>query len=404
MTAHRDPDRVVRAWLELMPDEAPYRTVAAVLQAVEATPQARRPILRGPRRSTTMYRLSLIAAVAALGIALLVGALLGAGASRTDQAPDAPAPTPLPSQSTDPSPAAAGGPADPALRSSWIAEASSIAALGNGSGPVDLMIDEAGTRLSTTNFGLGMGFASSVSATGDDELRLVLDRAAGDCASGAVGTYRWSLSADRSLLTLVSIEDTCARRGLALARTWGRSLTGTTSVGAGFVRTMSPPFKIVLPDLALQARTLDDFVEIGAPDGFSLMVFKNPQPFVDACSTAQERVPWKPGAAAFIDAFRANDAFVVGEATPLTIDGHDALHVVIGGKANYERCPGQELYQYTPRECGCHFVVGQGQSDSMYLVDVGEDTLMFIISPISSVENEQPIIDSIRIPATIPSQ
>ena len=43
MTTSRDADRILRAWLDLMPDEAPDRTVAAVLQAVETTPQQRSP-------------------------------------------------------------------------------------------------------------------------------------------------------------------------------------------------------------------------------------------------------------------------------------------------------------------------------------------------------------------------
>src|SRR4029079_5268311 len=111
------------------------------------------------------------------------------------------------------------------------------------------------------------------------------------------------------------------------------------------------------------------------------MVFKNPQAFVDACSTDEERVPWQPGAAAFVEAFRNNDAFEVSEATPLKVDGHDALKVTISGKANYARCPDQELYESTPKECGCHFVVGPGGADTMFLVDVGGDTFMFIVSP-----------------------
>ena len=42
MTSERDFDRLAQAWLELGPDEAPDRAVAAVLQAAETTPQVRR--------------------------------------------------------------------------------------------------------------------------------------------------------------------------------------------------------------------------------------------------------------------------------------------------------------------------------------------------------------------------
>ena len=41
MTEERDFDRLARAWLELGPDKAPDRAIAAVLQAVETTPQVR---------------------------------------------------------------------------------------------------------------------------------------------------------------------------------------------------------------------------------------------------------------------------------------------------------------------------------------------------------------------------
>ena len=77
--------------------------------------------------------------------------------------------------------------------------------------------------------------------------------------------------------------------------------------------------------------------------------------------------------------------------------------MVIEGKADYARCPGQELYQYTPQACQCHFIVGQGDADSMYLVEVDGDTFLFIVSPINS-PNEREIIDSIRIPYQLPGQ
>jgi len=43
MTDERNFERITRAWLDLMPDEAPDRTIAAVLQAVETVPQVRSP-------------------------------------------------------------------------------------------------------------------------------------------------------------------------------------------------------------------------------------------------------------------------------------------------------------------------------------------------------------------------
>jgi Tol biopolymer transport system component len=58
MTATRDPDRLLRAWLDLMPDEAPDRAIAAVLQQTAHT--AQRPRWTFPERwlpmDTTLSR------------------------------------------------------------------------------------------------------------------------------------------------------------------------------------------------------------------------------------------------------------------------------------------------------------------------------------------------------------
>jgi len=231
----------------------------------------------------------------------------------------------------------------------------------------------------------------------------VLTRDSGGCSPGDRGVYRWALSDDLAELTLTAVSESCSKRAVVFGRIWARSLAGPTTVGAGVVDVLDPDFAITLPDDTYATRSLDDFVEIASSEGVALLVFKNPQPFVDACSTAEERIPYQPGADAFIEAFRANDAFEVGEAEELTIGGHRAVHLVIGGKANYARCPGQDLYLYTPRLCQCHFVVGQGAADSSYLVEVGEDTFLFVVSPIDS-PNEREIIESLRIPFDLPVQ
>ena len=75
MTTERDFDRLARAWLDLGPNEAPDRVVAAVLQAAETTPQVRRPIGRSIWRSFHMNRLS-IAAIAVVLVAVVGGGIL----------------------------------------------------------------------------------------------------------------------------------------------------------------------------------------------------------------------------------------------------------------------------------------------------------------------------------------
>jgi hypothetical protein len=397
MTANRDFDDIARAWLDLMPGEAPNRVVESVRLAVDATPQMR-PRFVGPRRFSLMSRFALVGAMA---IVVAMGAFLalsrpapGVGNQRT-AVPASVAPS-----GSGP---AVGDALDAALRASWIAVAKTNDVLGNGSGPVSFTVDAAGTAIAAGNFGPGLSFPSTVAAIAPDRFVVVLTVDVGGCHAFAQGVYRWSFSPDRSLLTLTAVSDDCAQRGAAFARTWARSLVGATTIGAGVVDTMDANFAITLPDDTYTARTLVDFIEIGGSNGYSLMVFKNPQPFVDACSTDEQRVPYVPGAAAFVASFRSNDAFTVSAATPLKIDGHDAIHVVIGGKSNYARCPGAALYEYTPKACVCHFIVGPGGADSMYLVDVGADTFMFIVSPFGSA-GELDAITSIRIPFAIPTQ
>lgn len=393
MTATRDFDEIARAWLDLMPAEAPDRVFDAVLDAVEVTPQ-RRLSLAVRWRLPDMTRLALPSTVAAL--VLLAGAIV-----LLPRSPSNPASTPSASPSSSAS-APATGALDDALRATWLANAGSDPLLGNGDGPVSMAIGPTGTTIAATNFGGGNGFASAVAASGAGRLTMTLDRASSNCAVGARGEYRWALSTDRSQLVLTKLSEDCPARAAAFVRTWARSLVGATLVGAGIVDSMSPMFAVTLPDNDYGTRTLTDFVEIGVPSGFSLMAFKNPVPFVDACSTAEERLPVKPGADAFLKAFEQNDAFVVGPRRELTVDGHRAISASVGGKDNYARCPGQALYEYTPEKCTCHFIVGQGYADRFYVVEVGSDTFLFIVSPYGDAQ-EEAVIQSIRIPVELPS-
>ena len=114
MTSERDFDRLARAWLELGPDEAPDRVVAAVLQAAEATPQVRRRVAWLTWRSFSMNRLPMAAGAMAILVILVGGGLLlsrqpettGGGVSA------APSPTAMPSvSSVSPTPSVSPGPA-----------------------------------------------------------------------------------------------------------------------------------------------------------------------------------------------------------------------------------------------------------------------------------------------------
>jgi hypothetical protein len=402
MNQHTDLDRILETWFDDGPTVMPDRVVAVVADRIGR--QAQRRAWRLDRRPNVNVFLK-VAVAAAISIALIGGAVLLVGGRLTG-----PTPVPLPSASPEaasaaPATAALIGPLPESTRAKWLANASSLPSLQNGGGPVSLVVNTAGTGLSTDNFAPGASFGSTVGAIADDQIRVTLDRDSGGCPAGAVGTYRWALSPDGSQLQVFTLDDDCVSRSEALTRTWARSLTGaSTSMGAGVVDTMDPDFAVTLPDDNYEARTLPDFVEIGGSNGFSLIVMKNPQGFADACSDLQERYPYTPGAEAFVEYFRQNDAFTVIESTPLRVDDKSAIHLVVEGKPDYAPCPGKELMEYTPQACDCHFILGQGGRDSLFLVDVGTDTFMFVVSPVQETALETPVIESIRIPVDLPSQ
>ena len=95
MSATRDPDPIVRAWLDLMPDEAPDRVIDAIRDAIDLTPQAAAGRL-GPRQIPSLAR---YIAVAAAAIVVAFGAM-----TFFRWLPDtAVGPSPLPSATVAPS-------------------------------------------------------------------------------------------------------------------------------------------------------------------------------------------------------------------------------------------------------------------------------------------------------------
>jgi hypothetical protein len=222
MTTPRDADRILRAWLDLMPDEAPDRTVAAVLQAVETTSQTRRPVLRGPRRSASMNRFSLIAVAAVLGAALVGVALFAGGAPNNQPAPT-PAPvavTPAPSTSPSPS-ASADATAPSSLVGTWFGPHHDVPGILAGSG----------SRLTVTDTGVAFGTPNeqtrpallSAGVAGSAGDALTLRSGIGSCSADAIGTYHWRLSENGTVLDLTSDGDTCAARATAFEGTWWKA-------------------------------------------------------------------------------------------------------------------------------------------------------------------------------------
>jgi hypothetical protein len=217
MTTERDFDRIARAWLDASPDEVPDRVIAAVLQAVDSTPQVRSPWRWLPWRLTPMNRIPLAlgaaAVVAIAGAALIfrAGPEPGPGASPT------PGSTSSPSGSIGGSPVAAGGPVPTELRARWMGEHRGIVAPGVGT---TIVFDQGTFALTPSNGETEHRLESSASSVGDGQIRLESTATANDCTKGDVGVYRWSRSASGRTLTITEDTDACPTRAGALAGTW----------------------------------------------------------------------------------------------------------------------------------------------------------------------------------------
>jgi len=220
MTDDRDFDRVTRAWLDLMPDEAPDRTIDAVLQAVEVTPQVRRPLGPARWRHPLMNRFSLAAAAVLVAVGV-GGALLITGNRDPVDPVVASSPSPsIPLTSPSPTPAAI----PPELEGTWLSGARR---------DFPVLGDADTTYLNVTSGSTGSIVVGGRSGTFSNERFLSLASIAGDnvrfeavadqaCERGQVGNYEWSLSPGGTVLELTSVSDECGPRSKAVAGTWYR--------------------------------------------------------------------------------------------------------------------------------------------------------------------------------------
>jgi hypothetical protein len=222
MTANADSDRIIRAWLDLMPDEAPDRAIDAVLHAAATSPQERRSVGRLTWRPIPMNRA--LAAVAA-AVLVAVGAFVvsrpsGPTGIGTSSPPTASAPGVAPSAtssatppSSNPSPAAA---VPSVLQHRWMGGPSPLMAPGTGS---NMAMFADGLNLAQSNLNGSFSLTASASAAGG-HLTVTSGGRQARCPDGQVGTYAWTLSPSGRTLTLSTVDDPCAIRSEGLDGTW----------------------------------------------------------------------------------------------------------------------------------------------------------------------------------------
>ena len=218
MTATRDPDRTLRAWLDLVPDEAPDRVLEAVLDQIDLTPQVRRPRLAGGWRFPDMPRFLL--AGAAVVLALVVGAIaLVPRSSSTIAGSPSPAPSSTIGASTAPSAStvAVAGPVPAELQHRWMGGPNGLVSPGAGS---SILLTSSAFALTQSSTNEQPVLTADAAAVGAGRLRLTTAGAEGRCGPGMSGTYDWTLSPSGRSLNINVADDPCADRQSALLGTW----------------------------------------------------------------------------------------------------------------------------------------------------------------------------------------
>lgn len=324
-TSERDFDRIARAWLAAGPNEAPDRAVDAVLQAIEATPQVRRPIRWPTWRSQTMTRVTLLAVLAGT-LAVIIGGLVLVG-GRPDAAPSI-APSPAPAAVASASP----GPVPLAVEGGWTApsrgtalEDPAITTINLGGSSVDRWAPE----FSIDRPGFTRLLGSNVVEPSPGVLRITLSTAGNSgCAMRDVGEYRWSVTADGQWLRLDLVEDACPIRGQILAGTWQRNLAFSSAGGPGIAVNFEPYLSFTLPAGSYMGREFAgiDEIVIERSDA-TFKVWKDLDGFLDPCDIDQGRLLIDPGMDALLAYFEEDPRFNIVRREEYQLDGHRAVEI-----------------------------------------------------------------------------
>jgi hypothetical protein len=369
MTTERDFDRLVRVWLELSPDEAPDRVIAAVLQAADTTPQVRRSIRWPHRRTVSMTRLSMIATAALMLVLVSAGAYLLGSSGR----PQAGSPSTSPATSSPGGPSGSPGayriPAE--LAYTWVGPKRTVPGM-----PArdryrftltDLLLEF------PADFTDRPFYTSLATTPTPGELRLVASGSSTGCQSGDEGRYGWSLSPGGVRLTLVLKGDPCVGRAAALAGDWLRvACKDVNSACLGGLEAGSFPSQFYIPRLAPGATwhpnwgalqytvpagwansddsansfalvPASEYVANPAPTApyHAILVFSHPVISAQnaACSPADQ-----PGVGRSVDALVSwitqQASLVVSAPTPIDIDGYHGTYVDVSlSPAWKQTCP-----------------------------------------------------------------
>ncbi|MFL5685670.1 MAG: hypothetical protein ACJ77D_06400 [Chloroflexota bacterium] len=208
MTHERDFDRIAQAWLSVAPNEAPDRVVAAVLEAIETTPQVRRPWRWSAWRQIRMSPRT-FAVVGTLLLALVIGGSLLLRENANVAHPS-------------PSPSAVPADVDPSLLAAWAGAPHTTTGIAYAQGSIVRSSFRKDGLWQISGASVPTGLTSSITTTGPGRLTLTVKDSNLTCQKGDVGTYDFVISPGKKRLTLTVENDPCMARSIAAAGDWVR--------------------------------------------------------------------------------------------------------------------------------------------------------------------------------------
>ncbi len=386
MTRERDFDRIARAWLELGPQEAPDRTVEAVLEAIETESQVRRPRWWPLWRPTSMNRIRILAVATGLTLLAVGAAVFLPGGRPSPTPPPSILPSPTPSSAASPSTVATPGPVPAAILGSWIAplrEAPGITQAATSG----ITFMDGKENPAEPGFALDLGLHNSFpqEARADEVepgvLRLVSRPSPGGCQDRDVGRYRWSKPSD-DVLVLELIADACAAREAVVPGTWIRSGIGDSEGGTGIAAAFTPFFEFTLPAAQYDglANGLGDAIAVDGRDGSGLHAWKDPDGFVDPCDEAGGRVDLEPGIDPFVAHLSASPELAVSGTTERLIDGRRAVQVDVTTRDGLAAgaCAEGAVLIWTPHAWQVDGITLEiGQAETFVVTEVDGATIVF---------------------------
>ena len=328
-----------------------------------------------------------------------------------------PSPSPVSSPSPSPSPTTApvGVPAAGGSGGTWLADVPAGLVFDVVSPGPRMALNVSGLTASVDLVGGSAGlFRSSFITENVGEVRLTSEDVSprvtldgtplAPCAQGDEGRYQTTSSSDGLLLTFALLSDPCPSRAAVIARTWTRSISVPNGGGIGVVDGFDPLLTVVLPagsyliDESIDALTIhQDLPEL------QFVTWKDPQGFIDPCDISKGRYEIAPGADPFVAYVRQLAGFTVDSTKEVTVDGHRAIRLVVHADAD-ATCPGGQLWEWQPKaETGDRaWFLRPGITDSLYIVEHPNGTLMFEVLPAPNSLEEQ-VIGSIRFLDALPT-